>query len=220
MNLNRNVLLIVGAVVIGINTFGLAYVLMQQDNSATAKADNTPAVVASTVFPTNSYYTKSFDIIDNKVLHLSNEVLMAKDEISTLKEALTIVNNKLKEQRYADTIDKQPQLTQAEMRHQQAEAKQQYVSSLQSAPRNEAWASQMEDEMLSSIETAQLNGFGHQGVNVQGIECYSENCLIDVTLSDSDNESLILAMLPWAVTAEFIPSEDDALTGRMVITKI
>ena len=74
--------------------------------------------------------------------------------------------------------------------------------------------------MLSSIESAQLSGFNQQGVSIQGIECYSDNCLIDITLEDSDNESLILAMLPWEVTAEFIPSDDDALTGRMVITKI
>lgn len=217
MNLNRNLLLIIGAVVIGINTFGLAYLITQQNSSTVAANEATPKA-ATYVFPKGNNNSESFKAIDNKMVHLSHEMVEAMNEINNLKKALTTVNKKLQAQGENNIVE--PQLTQTEMQQQKAEAKQQYVLNLQSAPRNDAWASQMEDEMLSSIETAQLNGFNQQGLSVQGVECYSDNCLIDVNLGDSDNESLILAMLPWAVTAEFIPSDDDALTGRMVITKI
>ena len=217
--MNNKSLLLIGAVFMVANTLCISYLFSV--NNEDAQPDTSSQISKSVVQKvdfSNEEQANGLVSLENKIEHLVQAVLTANAEIMALKTELK--NIKDNDDSHNQHKDDTPQLTQKEVQQRQAEAKQQYVSNLQSAPRNEAWASQLEGEMLSSIENAQLSGFGQNEVSVQGIECFSDNCLIDVTLSDSDNESLILAMLPWAVTAEFIPSEHNALTGRMVITKI
>lgn len=217
--MNNKSFLLIGAVFMVSNTLCISYLFSVNNESAQPDISSqiSKSVVPKVSF-SNEEQANGFVSLENKMEHLVQEVLIASTEIMALKTELkNIKDNANSHNQHKDDV---PQLIQAEVQQRQAEAKQQYVSNLQSAPRNVTWASQMEYEMLSSIENAQLSGFGQNEVSVQGIECFSDNCLIDVTLSDSDNESLILAMLPWAVTAEFIPSENDLLKGRMVITKI
>lgn len=214
--MNYKTLLMVGVFFMVTNTLCIAYLF-------TLKNENTQFVTASKaenriVLSKGEKTANGFTSLENKMEHLVQGVLFASAEITALKtEIKKIKDNANSRSQNKDNI---PQLTQAEIQQNRVEAKQLYLSNLQSSPRNEAWASQMEDEMLSSIENAQLYGFAQSEVNVLSVECYTDNCLIDITLSDSNNESMVLAMLPWEVSAEFIPSEHDALAGRMVVTKL
>jgi len=209
-------LLIMGILFVVANTLCIAYLFaLNSENTQSVSATH---VSKSDVQRTEEINANAFISFENKMENLVFDILAANAEITALKTELKSFKDRANS--FSQNNNDALQLTQTEIQQKQTEAKQQYLSNLRGAPRNEAWASEMESKILSSIENVQLSGFDQNGLNIHGIECYSDNCLINIELGDSDDESLILAMLPWAVTAEFIPSEDNTLIGHMLITKI
>jgi hypothetical protein len=209
-------LLIVGILFMVANTLCITYLFaLNNENTQSVGAKHVSKRDAQRTEETNANAFVSFE---NKMENLVLEVLAANAEITALK--IELRNFKGRANSFDHNKNDVLQLTQIEIQQKQTEAKQQYLSNFREAPRNEAWASEVESEILSSIENVQLSGFEQNGLNINGVECYSDNCLINIELGASDDESLILAMLPWAVVAEFIPSEDNSLVGHMLITKI